>query len=100
MAKSRRSKACNISNEVRRIVRERDNDRCIFCQSYGSQVAHLVARSQGGLGIPENLVLSCVECHYRMDNSDQRNAYRAIARDYLQSKYPDWDESKLYYKKW
>lgn len=98
--RSRRTKACDISNEVRKIVRERDNDACIFCHRYGSQVAHFVGRAQGGLGIPENLVLACVECHHNMDQSDMRNAYKEIARDYLMSKYPNWKEEDLYYKKW
>lgn len=98
--KSRRSKTCDISNEVRKIVRERDGDACIFCRMYGSQVAHLIARSHGGLGIPENLVLSCVECHYKMDQTDKREQYRNFAREYLKSKYPDWNEEDMYYKKW
>ena len=98
--KSRRTKACDISNKVRQEVRERDSDCCIFCGRYGSQVAHYIARSHAGLGIPQNLVLACVECHHCMDNTDQRERYREKAREYLKSKYPDWDESKLYYNKW
>ena len=100
MAKSRRTKACDISDKVRKEVRERDQDACIFCHRYGSQVAHYVARSHAGLGIPQNLVLACVECHTRMDNSTDREMMKEKARAYLKSKYPDWDESKLYYNKW
>lgn len=100
MARSRRSKACDISDKVRKEVRQRDRDACIFCGRYGSQVAHLIARSHGGLGIPQNLVLACVECHYKMDQTDLREQYRDKARRYLQSKYPNWKEEDLYYKKW
>ena len=98
--RSRRTKACDISNEVRKIVRERDKDACIFCHRYGSQVAHFIARSQGGLGIPENLVLACVKCHFSMDQTDKREEYKEKARKYLKSKYPNWKEEDLYYKKW
>ena len=98
--KSRRSKACDISDKVRKEVQERDKNACVFCKRYGSQVAHLIGRSHGGLGIPQNLVLACVECHYKMDQTDLREQYRDKARRYLQSKYPDWKEEDLYYKKW
>jgi len=35
-----------------------------------------------------------------MDQTTNRDRMKSIAREYLKSKYPDWDESKLYYKKW
>lgn len=100
MARSKRSKACDISDKVRKEVRERDKNACIFCGVYGSQVAHFVGRSQGGLGIPQNLILACVSCHYRLDQTDNRESMKEYAREYLKSKYPDWDEEKLYYRKW
>ena len=100
MARSRRSKACDISEKVRKEVRERDRNGCIFCHKYGSQVAHYIGRAHGGLGIPQNLVLACVECHYKMDQTDRREEYLGKARAYLKSRYEDWNEDSLYYKKW
>jgi hypothetical protein len=33
------------------------------------------------------------------DQGIDRNAMEKFVRDYLKSKYPDWDEDKLIYKK-
>ena len=96
----RRTKALSISAAVKKKVYERDGGLCIFCQGRGDPVAHFVARSQGGLGIEENIICACSDCHRRMDATTDRERMKCIARKYLQSKYPDWDESKLYYKKW
>lgn len=96
----RRTKALQIPAKVKRIVYERDNGLCIFCKGKGDPVAHFVARSQGGLGIEENIITVCAYCHAKLDNSIDREMMKDYARDYLKSKYPFWDESELYYKKW
>jgi len=61
--------------------------------------AHFISRAQGGLGIPENGLTLCPVCHTRYDQTTDRPMLRAYFRDYLVSKYPAWDEEKLYYKK-
>ena len=68
--------------------------------------AHYISRAKGGLGIEENIVTLCTEltvnnCHRRYDSGtkEEREKIGAIIKDYLQSKYPNWDESKLTYKK-
>ncbi len=98
--KSRRSKACDIPPWVKRAVWERDNHCCIIC---GSPMAmpnsHYIRRSQGGLGIEENIVTMCLRCHSMYDQGIDRKAMEGYVRDYLKSKYPDWDEEKLIYKK-
>ena len=96
----KRTKALQIPMKVKRIVYERDNGMCIFCKCPGDPVAHFIARSQGGLGIEENIICVCAFCHSRLDNSTDRERMKDKARAYLKSKYPDWDESKLYYNKW
>lgn len=96
----KRTKALQIPTKVKRKVYERDGGLCIFCQDRGDPVAHFVARSQGGLGIEENILCCCAICHRRLDETTDREWMKDIARDYLKSKYPDWDESNLYYKKW
>jgi len=98
--KSKRSKACDIPQKVKQSVYNRDNGCCIFCGMQGSPNAHIVSRSHGGLGIEQNIVTACQFCHSRMDNSPNREIYLKIAKSYLQSKYSEWDESKLVYDKW
>ena len=98
--KSKRTKACEITPQVRQIVEERDGHCCIFCGRPGRGEAHFVNRSQGGLGIPENIVTVCRPCHAQMDNGQATQLFRAKAEEYLKSKYPDWDKNKLVYNKW
>ena len=96
----RRTKALQIPMKVKRKVYERDNGLCIWCGKPGDPCCHFIAKSQGGRGIEENIVVGCADCHRSYDQTDQRELYRQRARDYLKSKYPDWDEEKLYYRKW
>jgi 5-methylcytosine-specific restriction endonuclease McrA len=102
--KSKRTKACEISPQVRKRVEERDSidgvPRCIFCGRYGRGEAHYINRSQGGLGIEENIVTVCRECHRQMDNGLNTQIYREKAEKYLKSIYPNWNKSKLVFNKW
>lgn len=98
---SKRSKACDISPKVRLKVNIRDNLECVIChRSRGLQVAHYIPRSQGGLGIEENLVLLCLECHQAYDNGDKRKDYGDFIHNYLKWHYPGWDVKNLIYDKW
>lgn len=98
---SERTKKCSISAKVRKQVKERDSECCIFCEStYEVQLCHIVPRSSGGLGIPENLVCGCFKCHMKMDQSSHREAMLEQANDYLRSIYPDLDQIDRVYKKW
>ena len=98
--KSKRTKACEISPAVRAIVEIRDGGRCIFCGNPGRGEAHFINRSQGGLGVPENIVTVCRPCHYQMDNGQATKIYRMKAEEYLKAHYPEWNVSKLVYNKW
>lgn len=98
---SERTRKCNITQKVRKIVNERDGFSCVFCgSSYGVQLCHVVPRSKGGLGIPENLVCGCAACHGRMDQSVDRADMLAQADDYLRSIYPEFDQVRKIYQKW
>lgn len=98
--KSRRSKACDITQSVKKKVWERDGGRCILCGSpYAMPNAHYISRAHSGLGIEQNVVTLCQDCHFKYDNTTGRNVYREIIKGYLIGKYFDWDESKLTYKK-
>ena len=99
--KSKRAKACDISKKVKDIVWERDDHRCIVCGSYQAMPnSHFIRRSQGGLGIEENIVTMCMDCHREYDQGTNRKAMEYFIENYLKSQYPNWDKSKLTYKKW
>ena len=99
--KSKRAKACDISKKVKDIVWERDGGRCIICGSGCAMPnSHFIRRSQGGLGIEENIVTMCQRCHSMYDQGADRRAIEAFTEEYLKSKYQDWNREKLIYKKW
>jgi 5-methylcytosine-specific restriction endonuclease McrA len=100
MGMSKRTKALAIPKEVKARVWERDGGCCVYCGSpLAAPVAHYIARSHGGLGIEENILSLCQNCHRKYDQSTKRNEMRVFFRDYLQSKYPEWDETKLIYRR-
>lgn len=97
----KRTKATSIPPKVREEVEERDNHCCIFCGSPNARgEAHFIRRSQGGLGIPQNLLTLCRIHHRLFDESDFSDMYKQKAREYLKSKYPGWNEEDLVYNKW
>lgn len=97
---SKSSKACDISPKVRKEVKERDRC-CIVCGSYSMlQIAHYISRARLGLGIPQNLGVMCVYCHIEYDNGSLHNEIKKRFEEHLQAHYPDWDKSKLTYRKW
>ena len=104
------TKAKNIPAAVKQAVAQRDSVEdypcCINCgrpappeRPTAFSCAHFVSRAQGGLGIEENIVTLCPECHRRYDQTTAREKMRNFLREHLKSKYPDWDEEKLYYRK-
>ena len=95
----KRTKALAIPSKVKAIVYERDGGRCILCRRLGNPDAHFIARSQSGLGIEQNIVTLCLDCHRAYDNSDQRSFLRGCIRGYLEIKYPGFtDEMRVYHK--
>lgn len=96
---SNRTKALKIPKSVKDRVYERDGGCCVLCGRPGNPEAHYISRGQSGLGIEENVVTLCRDCHRRYDQTVERESIRRILADYLQGQYPDWDESKLIYKK-
>lgn len=96
---NRRTKALQIPPEVKEKVLRRDK-WCVWCGSpRGIPNAHYISRAHGGRGIAENILTLCPECHRRYDQTTERAKMREFFKEYLQSKYPDWDEEKLIYKK-
>ena len=99
--KSKRSKETDISDEVKQIVYERDGGLCIKCHRPGIPNAHYKRRSQGGLGIPENVVTLCQKCHNKFDDGFYREEIGNYIAEYLKSIYgASWRETDLIYNKW
>lgn len=105
-----RTNALSIPRRVKVAVAERDSVEgwpcCILCgcpaptqNPLAFSCAHYVARSQGGLGIEENILTMCPKCHQQYDNTPQRSALRPILARYLREHCEGWDESKLTYRK-
>ena len=100
MSKSKRTKACEIKPKVREEVEKRDFHCCVFCGSTNARgEAHIVRRSQGGLGIPQNILTVCRHCHREFDEGKYREMYMNRAISYMKEHYPDWNISDLVYKK-
>ena len=102
--KHRRTKATDIPKHVRMAVAIRDNGRCVIC---GKPVptacsnAHYIKRSQGGLGIEENIVTLCPQCHFEEDFGKNCKEYEQKIKEYLQKYYGSkWNKENLIYKKW
>lgn len=99
----KRTKACDISQAVKKAVWERDGHCCIICGSpYAFPNAHYIRRSQGGLGVEQNVVTLCPSCHEEFDNGSGKynEAIKNAVRDYLNAKYDNWDEKEYVYDKW
>lgn len=108
MSKSKRSKATDIPMKVKQKVFARDNGRCVVCGNMYNVMpnAHYIPRSKGGLGIEENIVTLCTEltpnkCHRRFDfgTKKEHEDIKEIIKNYLKSKYDNWNENDLIYKK-
>lgn len=95
----RETKATQIPEKVKRKVMARDNGRCIVCGAPGLPEAHYIRRSQGGLGIEENIVTMCRPCHREFDEGKNREAIKAWVEEYLERFYPDFDNyDRIYHK--
>ena len=106
--KTKRSKKTDIPMSVKKKVFERDKGRCVICGNYCNVMpnAHYISRQKGGLGIEENIVTLCTEltqnkCHRKYDfgTKEERLKIKEKIRKYLQSKYKNWNEEDLVYKK-
>lgn len=96
----RQTKFTAISKSVKERVWRRDSGCCIYCGNPNAAPnAHYIPRSRGGLGIEENIVTLCAECHRDYDQSGERKVVGAYIRGYLKAQYAEWDEKKLVYRR-
>ena len=105
------TKSTKIPKNVRDTVYERDEHICIICGRYipydedtdtyigGGPFAHYIRRSHGGLGIEQNVVNLCNQCHYDYDNGLRRKENGKIIHDYLELNYPGFPDGKRVYSK-
>lgn len=109
--KSKRTKALEIPPQVKKAVALRDSvdnyPCCLWCGKPAPtdnitafSCAHYLPRSRGGLGIEGNILTLCRDCHFKYDHTDNREKMGEFFKGYLQSKYTEWDEKKLVYKKY
>lgn len=119
MAKSKRTKALEITLETKRKVWERQKGKSLFAPyspiSVEECCCHFIPRSQGGLGIEEN-IFGCVQKPWMNEHAvfdgnvllSKSNAHkmnitqeemRSVVRNHFIINYPGWNESKLKYKK-
>lgn len=101
----RETKATAIPASVKAVVALRDSvsgpATCIICGSPGMPCCHVVRRSQGGMGVVENIVSLCPQCHYSFDEGlymhrlnplgfECQQDVKEFIVDYIKDFYPDW----------
>ena len=65
------------------------------------QTRILLRGHNGGLGIEENIVTLCPECHYQEDFGQDTKLYEDYIENYLKGIYgAKWNKEKLIYKKY
>lgn len=83
---------------------------CIICGAPGGPHCHIVRRSQGGMGVEQNIVTLCGPCHYAFDEGiglkrlkplglNTMDDVRRYIVDYISGFYPDWTPERVTYRK-
>ena len=102
------TKARDFDRKAKIAISERDSidgwPCCVYCGAAAPAPlawsnAHFISRAQGGLGIPENGLTLCPECHRKYDQTTARDKMRQFFREYLRMIYYDWNEEYLVYRK-
>lgn len=111
----RQTKSTAIPAKVKAAVALRDcahgTATCILCGAPGGPYCHVVRRSQGGMGVEENIVTLCGPCHYAFDEGIGLKRLRPFGIEtrqdvedyiirYLKGFYPDWTKERVTYRKW
>ena len=96
----RETKFTSISAKTKKKVWQRDFGQCVLCGSINAGPhCHYIRRSQGGLGIEENIWTGCQRCHESFDAEGTGGPLHERMRDYFRTLYPEWDEKNLIYRK-
>lgn len=106
--KTKRSKATDIPQKVKKIVWERDGGCCVVCgmNGYVMPNAHILSRAKGGKGIETNIVTLCTDlnpnkCHSKFDNGtkEQKERIYELIEAYMKQHYDNWNIDNQRYKK-
>ena len=94
-----------IPRKVKEAVARRDSIDgrccCILCGSPDAAPnAHIVRRSQGGMGVEQNIVSLCLRCHEALDEGKDRERLMERVEAYIKGFYPDWTPESVTYRKW
>ena len=89
----------SISNEQRRLVRERAGNCCEYCrlsqtgQLVRFQIDHIIAIKHGGTDTDENLCLACYECNiYKGSNVAALDPLTRDATKLYDPRQQKWDD--------
>lgn len=102
--KFKKASATTISYDVKMKVLQRDKGKCVYCGSayHVEPNAHFIPRSEGGMGIEENVVTLCNnqsknKCHYKFDfgTEEERKDIGDKVKAHLMRHYPGWNEEKV-----
>ena len=102
---SKRSKATDIPKSVRAEVERRHNGLCLWHNKKGIKKegignVHYISKAHGGLGIKENVLCGCNDCHHEFDNGKNRESYQQVADNYMKETYPEFTDEMRIYDKW
>lgn len=100
---SKRSTWCEFSNEERKYMKNREENKCAICHKSGAlEAMHIfLSRAKGGRGIRTNGVMGCCICHRIMDNpigaseNELSKQYMEYCKNYLIEKENIKDIRKL-----
>jgi len=91
----------NFPQHVKIAIKLRDG-RCVLCKSPRKMLTahHFIYKSAMGMGIIENGVATCNDCHDDVHKHDLDGELKQRLQDYLDEKYPHFSNEMRKYKKW
>lgn len=103
---NKRTRKLDIPPKVKKEVFLRDEGKCVICGNDYNVMpnSHFIKRSQGGLGIKENVFTACTnftnnKCHERWEHHKCSEQEKDKVIAHFKALYPDWNEQDLYYTK-
>lgn len=98
---SKIKQATEFSTEVRIAVKNRQFNRCLFCNSHIDHMHHALVGRRVGLGVEKNAVGLCTR-HHTLIHSSGKIAARLNedVKKYLYDYYGEIDINELKYNKW
>lgn len=85
MSKARLTLSPERYRKLKKLVLDRDQERCIICHSpFGLDAHHVIYRSACGDDAEENLVILCRNCHKIYAHGKRPKHWRSQFLEYLQ----------------